>query len=176
MSYCFFDLETTGFNIEGNHIVEIGYVICNGLRPQSTMSTSESGTVNKFEIIKQKSIIIKPTNWKVEMTCIHGITQEMAENEGIPFADTIDIWYNDILAYNCINLVGHNICIFDMPFVKRDIRYYNLESHPLYELMYTIQRFDTLLYAEEINLNTKIWLLFYCATIQIMKESKPIEV
>ncbi len=152
--FCFFDLETTGFNIEGKHIVEIGYVIC-----------SKDPSTNQFCPLKEKSIIIKPTDWEVEMSCIHGITQQMAEDQGIPFEMAIDIWYKDIIDFNCDTLIGHNICRFDMPFVRRDIRYYNLEEHPLYEMMFTITRYDTLIYAQKNNLpykslNSLLWYYF----------------
>jgi DNA polymerase III epsilon subunit-like protein len=61
--------------------------------------------------------IIRPDNFKVDATHIHGITQEHAEKEGRPF---MDIYY--ILAgllYLCPDVVGHNLQ-FDLNVIKSE--------------------------------------------------------
>lgn len=57
----------------------------------------------------QKYHIIKPSNFKVDAVEIHGITQEIAEKEGITLYDffTDDNFMRKLI--QCDNIVGHNI-------------------------------------------------------------------
>ena len=102
-----FDTETTGlpkkknFNeyhdpqklnyYDSSRIIEIGYIIYN----------------SEEEKIKENSFLIKPNNFKIENTYIHGITQIDAELNGINIIDGLKKFNDDlkdvgvIVAYNC---------------------------------------------------------------------------
>lgn len=66
---------------------------------------------------KERSYIIKPDGWIIpdEAIAVHGITNERANAEGVPFADIIDEFLEDCEKARL--LVGHNI-YFDTSIVK----------------------------------------------------------
>ena len=107
----FVDVETTGIPVskdydryhhpsklkyyEKSRIVEIAYIICDQ---------------NK-DIVKQVSLIIKPTNFTIENSHIHGITQEDANDIGENINQVIEEMNIDIENVNTI--VSHNL-LFDL--------------------------------------------------------------
>ena len=74
-----------------SRVIEIGYYIY-----------SSSG-----EFLSKKDILIKPENFKVENSEIHGITQEQLEREGIPLIDALSNLADDIAS--CDTIVAHNL-------------------------------------------------------------------
>lgn len=127
---CCLDLETNGFLKEGRHIVELGYMI---------VEKSKTGTLTK---IYETSCLIRPDGWTVECTEIHGITHEQAVNEGIPFKAALEQFAYDMRRFEVTGLMGHNICCFDIPFMKMDIAYYFCKFD-----MEAYDRFDTMMMA-----------------------------
>lgn len=121
MNYLFIDTETTGLpvNYQGlitdssnwPRIVQLGYII-----------TNQHG--NEIHIEEQ---VIKPVGWKVKATEVHGITQEQAEQKGIPLARALTkltSW-----AHACDAIICHNID-FDLPILQAE--YYREQMlHPL---------------------------------------------
>jgi len=78
-------------------IVQISYLLCD----------------DSYEIVEQKTYIIKATNFKIENSEFHGITDNISENNGILFSDMA----NDLKQYlNKVDtLISHsvnfNICV-----------------------------------------------------------------
>lgn len=62
-------------------------------------------------LVKSKSMLIKPSGWKVAATEIHKITQEKADREGIEVKRVLLEFWSD--AKICQKIVGHNVN-FDM--------------------------------------------------------------
>ena len=65
--------------------------------------------------------LVKPEDFKVEATHIHGITQEMADTQGIPFEDVYNMLSGMILlaGENECRFVGHNLN-FDMNVIRSE--------------------------------------------------------
>ena len=103
-----FDSETTGlppkgakYDVDFNsfpHIVQLSWWMNNEL----------------------KDYIIKPVGWEipVEMSELHGITTEIALENGVPFQDVIKEFLTDCLKAE--SLVAHNI-YFDSSIIKANI-------------------------------------------------------
>lgn len=80
-----FDSETNGFPLwkersedpRQPHIVQLGAILCD----EDTQ-----------EIIEELDVIIKPDGWEItkETSDIHGITQEMALDVGIPEKEAVE--------------------------------------------------------------------------------------
>ena len=104
-----FDTETTGLPVLATNkrfinpkkfefynscrVIEIGYAIYGKID-------------GNWKIIKERDIFIKPDNFVIENSHIHGITTEMVVADGIPINDALTEFCNDvkkvkkILAYN----------------------------------------------------------------------------
>ena len=74
-----------------SRVIEIGYYIY-----------TSSG-----EFISKRNILVKPENFKVENSEIHGITQEHLEREGISLIGALSILAEDIAS--CDTIVAHNL-------------------------------------------------------------------
>ena len=74
-----------------SRVIEIGYYIY-----------TSSG-----EFISKRDILVKPENFKVENSEIHGITQEHLEREGISLIGALSILADDIAS--CNTIVAHNL-------------------------------------------------------------------
>lgn len=70
--------------------------------------------------------IIKPDGWIIpkEATEIHGITQEQAEKEGLPFATVVDEFLGMALTAN--KIIAHNI-YFDSSMIKANVMRMKME-------------------------------------------------
>lgn len=125
MKYLLFDTETTGkpknykspITDTDNwpRLVQLSWIITN----------------DEQEILKEADYVIKPDGFIIsdEVSKIHGITQEIAENAGLDLRETIDEFLED--AYGCECIVGHNI-EFDMnvvgsELVRLGISYYDFD-------------------------------------------------
>lgn len=103
----FLDTETTGLPITlgfdryysykeldkytNSRIVEVAYVI----------------TDDTCNFIKEFQTLIKPQDYTINNSNIHGITNEQALNEGIPIQEFIKFFKNDLLDIDLI--VAHNL-------------------------------------------------------------------
>jgi DNA polymerase III epsilon subunit-like protein len=107
----FIDTETTGLPItksyddyfdpketqyyDQSRIIDIGYVICN----------------ENNKLIKKVKNLIKPNNFTISNSHIHGITNDKAIKKGIDINNALDILNNDLENVNTI--IAHN-SIFDI--------------------------------------------------------------
>ena len=84
-----------------SRLIEIGYYIytCKG------------------EFVSKRDILIKPNNFKVENSEIHGITQEQLEREGIFLIDALSNLVVDIAS--CDTIVAHNL-VFDFNVISAE--------------------------------------------------------
>lgn len=71
------------------------------------------------KIIKTRDFIVKPNNFKIMNSDIHGITDKIAEN-GISIDKVFDIFHNDIKSKNIKNIICHNIN-FDINVIKGEL-------------------------------------------------------
>lgn len=101
------DTETTGFpktksfdnyfdpsltiNYNNSRVIEIGYIVY---------------TSNQKELFR-RNFLIKPDNFVVTNTHIHGITDEMLKKDGISIIDALEIVECDLLDVS--TMVAHNL-------------------------------------------------------------------
>jgi len=99
----FFDTETTGVNVNNDHIVEIAWVLA-----------TAAG-----KIILEDSRIIKPDGFIIpeESEKIHGISTELAISEGEDLFKVLSDFFSDMEDADL--LVGHNVQ-FDRQMIKRE--------------------------------------------------------
>lgn len=101
--YFFFDTETNGLPENNNaspykydswpRIVQIGFVITN----------------RYYEILEKEEYLIKPEGFTITRSAesIHGISNELAMNKGLPLKNVLDILINHIKS--CEYIVAHNL-------------------------------------------------------------------
>jgi DNA polymerase III epsilon subunit-like protein len=112
--YIFFDLETTSLNLTEAKIVQICYI---------------KGYFLEDKFIEEKIIdtIIKPENYIIPQKTIeiHGISNELANLNGIPFNLMADELLKDIQDVKYI--VGHNIISYDIPVLINNLKNNNYQ-------------------------------------------------
>ena len=115
-----FDLETTGLPTTKGFRKYYSY--------KDTQKYDSSRTVQisflLHHIKKNKTIeydyIVKPDNFVIENSEFHGITQEMALNDGVDLYNVADILENIIDNNNITQLIGHNV-FFDIHVLLSDL-------------------------------------------------------
>lgn len=90
-------------------IIEIGYIIYNF----------------NGDILTKREFMIKPDNFTITNSNIHGITFEMANSTGIPMSDALNILELDMLDTTLI--VAHNVQ-FDLNIIMAECVRYNKQS------------------------------------------------
>lgn len=131
MYILFFDTETTGLPKNYNapatntanwpRLIQLGYIISDYNR----------------NVIKQKSIIIKPDGFTIpeQASNIHGITTEIANNEGIDIRTVLSEFEKDLVNVDLI--VGHNVD-YDINIVDcESYRYFNRTTLDCYNKICT---------------------------------------
>lgn len=109
-----FDTETTGIDVEADHIVSAFFGILD-----------ENG-----ELELAKDYLIRPEGWEIPeaATEVHGITTEFALEHGTPAAVVLNQIYGDLI--DCLTdrvpLAGHNI-VYDLTIFDRE--YQQLEPN-----------------------------------------------
>lgn len=120
----FLDTETTGLpdrigfdnyykpslveKYNNSRIIELAYVI-----------------VEDGKIVKKVSNLIKPDNFKIENSNIHGIDQTKAQEEGIDISIVLNEFELDIKQVNCI--IAHNL-LFDINILLSECYRYGKED------------------------------------------------
>ena len=115
-SFVAIDVETTGLPRKGN------YDNCR------VLSLAIVEYDRQYKEARASHTLIYPDTFKVQATEIHGITQEEAERDGIPFAEA----YNDLLKtiLSCPVVVGHNLK-FDINAIRAEAKRRQLDLEPL---------------------------------------------
>jgi DNA polymerase III alpha subunit (gram-positive type) len=133
----FFDTETTGLppkdsNWETSfnnfpHIVQIAWMI-----------TDDNGAV-----LYKHDNIIKPTGYDIpkETIDLHGITQDIAEQNGMDAKIVLNHFLIDALA--CEKIVGHNI-YFDTSIIKANMLRLLFDKDPIVKALDKTKRIDTM--------------------------------
>lgn len=131
----FYDTETTGLPKSWSapasevdnwpRLVQLGWLL-----------TDENGTV-----IRQGNMIVKPDGFEIPAVAasVHGITTEIALQQGQPLADVIDAFTGDLSQADAI--VGHNIP-FDKKVVGAELHRLGLAN--VEEKMRVMQTVDTM--------------------------------
>ena len=99
-----------------SRIIEIAYIICN-----------TDGT-----IIKQVSSLIKPDNFMINNSFIHGLTNEICDKDGIIIDNIFKQLYEDIIRNKVSIIVSHNI-LFDLNILLSEC--YRYGNNKLYDLL-----------------------------------------
>ena len=107
--------ETLGFNkyydykeslrYKNSRLIELGYTL-----------------YNNDNLINKTSFIIKPDQFVINNSYIHGITHEIALTEGITIDQVLENFYNVLKTINII--IGHNIT-FDLQIIKSECYRFN---------------------------------------------------
>lgn len=144
----FVDFETTGLNPFKDDIIEIAAIDNIG---------------NTYQTL------VKPgRKIPAESTAIHGITDDMVEKEGCDVKSAVV----SLLAFihgekgipSASYLVGHNICNFDMPFLKSTIERCNEAYRCKYELSKDIRIIDTMRMSQRYT-NIRVHNLGYLSKV-----------
>ena len=123
MKILVFDTETTGLPLKmygkfkdpkefiyynNARIVQIAFLIIDDSKIGDNQShTQEDNKLTDCMIIQKYSTLIKPDNFTITNSNIHGITTERAEKEGIPFQDFLAIFETFLETVSTI--IAHNL-------------------------------------------------------------------
>ena len=113
MKILFYDLETTGLSRNYNEILNIAAIVYND------ETDSIEAEFNRY--IKPKEAI----SWNI--TRLTGITNEMVKNcsnEGLTLYEFTE-W---VRHQNCSAVAGHNIIMFDIPWIDTKCKKYTIEN------------------------------------------------
>ncbi len=110
----FFDTETTGIDVNKDRVVEIAWILA-----------TAAG-----ETILEDSRIIKPSGFEIpaESEAIHGISTELATNEGEDLTKVLADFFSDMEDADL--LVGHNLQ-YDRNIIRRECLRTKINSNPL---------------------------------------------
>lgn len=98
-------------------------------------------------IIENKyNYIIKPSDFTINNSNFHGITNDIANNDGIEFSDIIDL-FNKIID-NITLVVGHNI-LFDINVLASEV--YRYGDYKLAKKIIDIPKYCTMKHGKEIT-------------------------
>lgn len=100
MTIFVFDLETSGLPYKLKDLVE-SHKNCRIVQIAYRIFQADGVEVKNFEAI------IKPDGYRIENESIHGISHDLAENEGIERSELFDILQEDLKDVDV--LVGHNV-------------------------------------------------------------------
>ena len=93
--YLFFDTETTGFPAGGPnvHLVQLAWILCDDQGNEKACA----------------DFTVKPSGYTIpeEVARIHGITQAIANTEGVPLDNVLSLFSSAV--YLSYNLIGHNL-------------------------------------------------------------------
>lgn len=109
----FFDTETTGIDVNNDRVVELAWVL----------ATSDGETV------LEDSRLIIPDGFEIpeESSRIHGITTDLAREEGEDLFDVLADFFRDMKGADL--LVGHNL-LFDQKIIKRECARIGITTTP----------------------------------------------
>ncbi len=110
-SILFFDTETTGVDVRKDRVVELAWLLC-----------SPDG-----KTILEETRLIKPEGFVIpeEAAKIHGITTQIADEEGEDFIEVIKKF---LPAFHSADLiVGHNV-LYDIEIIKSECSRFNVDS------------------------------------------------
>jgi DNA polymerase-3 subunit epsilon len=154
MRIAFIDLETTGlprttgYNgyyhyertamYDSSRIVQIAVIIYD--------IDEKNPTESKY--VAEHTYIVKPDEFDILNSNIHGITQEMATFTGVPFGDIVNVILPDLKT--CDSLVAHNI-LFDKNVLLSELHRYRFT-----EVIYMINRMGSFCTSEQCKSVTKI--------------------
>lgn len=146
MNKIILDTETTGFparisfdtyyhpsitkHYDSSRLIELGYVIC-----------SEDGTV-----IKSVDNLVKPDNFKIENSFVHGITDENAMKNGMELSYVINLLKEDLFQYNVNTIIAHNIS-FDINVLLSEC--YRIGSNEIINKLENMTCEDTMVIGKE---------------------------
>lgn len=128
MSYTVFDTETTGLPKTRQPPTLDNLSSWDGCRILSIAAIKYS---SRGRELSRFYSIIKPDDFKVDATHVHGITEEQAEEEGRPFLEV----YNQFVSmlHRSEHIVGHNLR-FDWDVLKAECLRRNIDFSPVEKL------------------------------------------
>jgi DNA polymerase III epsilon subunit-like protein len=146
MTKIILDTETTGFpdrisfdtyyhpsmtkHYETSRLIELGYIIC-----------SDDGT-----IIKTVNNLVKPNNFKINNSFVHGITDEIATRDGFDVSQVINLLKEDLFHYNISTIIAHNLS-FDINILLSEC--YRIGSDEIIYKLENMMHEDTMVIGKE---------------------------
>lgn len=137
------DIETNGLDINNAEIVELGMVLWD---------------TDKNKALRLENLLITNISIPIEVTAIHGITEEDVNRFGIPISNAM-IYLQEYIS-KCDYIVAHNGNNFDKPIIER---IFKREMGIAIEGIFCAKWIDTMIDIEyPENMNTR--KLSYLAT------------
>lgn len=111
---------------------------------------------DKLDTIELVDHILKADGFTIENANIHGITNEISQEQGIPFENIADIIAD--LLQKCTHIIAHNID-FDIQVIKSEL--YRLSLIDIIEDLDAKIQFCTMKYSQQqVNIHTKSGLKY----------------
>lgn len=101
------------------------------------------------KIIKKNSVLIKNPDIKIENSHIHGITNTMTEQDGVPANDVLEALYEDLHSYPINAIIAHNI-EFDLQIIMAEC--YRLKKIKLVNALLNLSKYDTMRMAKPLRI------------------------
>ena len=111
---------------------------------------------HNLDTIELVDHIVKCDGFSITNADIHGITEEISQEQGKPFADIAEI-FQDLLP-KCTHIIAHNID-FDIPVIKSEL--HRLSLSDILEALDSKQFFCTMKHTKQlVNIKTKYGLKY----------------
>ena len=155
MKLMFLDTETTGLyeknacpheieKFKNARLVELGYIIPLETIPSETIPSETISDSSKFENSNEFSYLIKPDNYTIENSHIHGITTQDATENGHNILLVFDKFYNDLKNIDVI--ICHNIN-FDMNILLSEC--FRYKQYKLIDMIESKQKLCTMVMSKQ---------------------------
>lgn len=105
MRYCILDIETSGFNKSTNAICQIAAIVVD----------------ENYNIIDTFDMYIKPYDrvYTKKAFEVHGLSEEFLKENGFKLSFVLEQFSLFVIENNINHYVGHNIRLFDKPFLVK---------------------------------------------------------
>lgn len=144
--YVVFDVETTGLPETKGYMKYYDYRNVSKYRTSRIVSIAWVILNENFDEVERHYYIIQPYKFIIpdKATQIHGISQTMAESEGIPFGDVVELFATSIST--CNTLVAHNIN-FDINVLRSELT--RFKAFELIKLLNSMTKICTMMFCKE---------------------------
>lgn len=136
-TYVAFDIETTGFALRYNDIIELSMVKYKPVQQEITSGKNKGQVVYKLEEIDHKRQLVK-TNHEISKAVLDltKISVQDLQLNGIPIAEALQNFVDFISDPNTI-LIGHNVH-FDIDFINQKLKENNFDYQITNEVLDTL--------------------------------------
>lgn len=129
------DTETTGLPLRKGFNKYYSPTLVNKYNNSRVIELAYIIIDEDYQIQKTNTTLIKPDGFTICNSEFHGITHDVATNEGIQIQDALDEFYRDIVKFNVHTIVGHNINFDKHILLSEMCRQQNIMSSTKYSLI-----------------------------------------